>query len=535
MRRTLILLASLAIMLLGMWGSAVIFLDEDRLKSIVTTHLSEQTGRKLEIRGSLSVRFFPGLRVHAEDVVVSGPEGFDGPDLLETEQLTMSVRLLPLIRGNFSPGEVSVRNATLHLTTNRQGQSTVDGLLSSPDHPVERGVRLLSTRQMRLEDVRVVISDMVTERVDSLQIDYVELDRFAFDEALEFRFRGNLGEPPLFSSLEVEGLLLVPSTRQRPMRLANMRLSGRLIDGGQPVQLLGHLSMSSLPPLQLYLHDGRMDIAGQTFDIEAGYDAAADSVLRLAVHGEGLAWPLAGVMPGESEHASIAYLRGLDTDIAVTTDQARLHGLEIEQFVLRMSSREGVVTVHELQGLAPGAVISGHGHWDLLVDPVEGELELELAIDELGHLLEGLDVPADLSGSGHAMMAVKRSPLSSGDSALATGKFEIWGGRWAGPFFGHEPVADESSSVNSLENDSLAFNRLAGSFRWMPDAFDVPEFSLGSPEGEVFGWLSVARSDYAIAGLLTRVADGQEIVVAGQLDHPIWSGTQAQETGDGEP
>ncbi len=508
MGRSLILLASLAIMLLGIWGSAVIYLDEQRLKSMVSAHLAEQTGRKLEIRGSLSVRLFPGLRIHAEDLVVSGPDGFDGPDLLEADYLEMSVRLLPLIRGSLSPGEVSIRGATLHLTTNQAGESTIDGLLSSPEHPVERGARLLSTRQLRLEDVQVVVADLTTERVDSVLIDFVELDRFAFDEPLEFRFRGDLGEPPLFSELEVQGLLLVPSTRQRSMRLANMRVTGTLVDGGHQLSLLGHLSVSSLPPLQLHLQDGRLELAGQNLDFEAAYDAGADGVLHLAARGDSLLWPLPGAVQTDREHTMLHYLRGLDTDVVVRSAQARIHGLAIEQFALGMSSRDGVVNVDALQGLAPGAVLAGEGYWDLRIDPVEGELEIELAIDDVERLLGGFGMPGVLSGSGQAVLVTQRSPLGSGNDLVATGQFEIWDGSWW----------TDPENLQSLE-----FNRLSGNFRWLRDAFDVSDIHLSGPDGEVIGWLSVALPEQAVAGLLTQVADGREIIIEGYLDRARWS------------
>ncbi|MCH8478697.1 MAG: hypothetical protein LAT56_12240 [Wenzhouxiangella sp.] len=78
MRNTFIVVAAAAIMMLGILGSGIIFLDEQRLKSLVAQHVENQTGRRLEIRGPLRVRLFPGLRISAEQVLMLPPEGFDG-------------------------------------------------------------------------------------------------------------------------------------------------------------------------------------------------------------------------------------------------------------------------------------------------------------------------------------------------------------------------------------------------------------------------------------------------------------------------
>lgn len=507
MRRTVILLASLSIMLLGVWGSAVIYLDEERLKSIVTSHLSEQMGRKLEIRGSLSVRFFPGLRLHAEDIVVSGPEGFDGPDLVQAEQLAMSIRLLPLIRGNFSPGEVNLIGATVNLATNEAGQSNVNGLLPSATETAARSARLLSTREVRLEDVRIVVSDQMSDQMESLRIDFIELERFAFDQPLDFRFRGNLGEPQLFSDLDLEGMLVIPSTRDRPVRLANMRLGGHLIEGGYPLELKGHVSILPITPFQLQLQDARLDLAGLSFDLEFGYDESTDSVFKLAMRGDRFHWPLPGAVKTTGEHTAMSYLRALDMDLVLAASQARIHGFALEDFAMQMSSRNAMLEVPVFQGLAPGAVVSARGQRNLNDASTAGSFEVELAIDQAGSLLASIGLPPVISGIGLAELHLVRSPLRTAESPLAVGQFELWEGQW-------QDRADDAGSLD--------FDRLTGSFRWMPDAVDVHEMRMQDGDSEKSGWLSLSLADHGIAGQMTRTPGSQEITLSGHLDRPLW-------------
>ncbi|MDZ7789592.1 MAG: AsmA family protein [Xanthomonadales bacterium] len=105
MRRTIILAAALSIILLGLWGTAVIYFDEDRLKAIVSDRLSEQIGRRVEIVGRLRFSLFPSARIEAGGVIVQGPPGVPGAATLRADRVELALRLAPLLRGELSPGE----------------------------------------------------------------------------------------------------------------------------------------------------------------------------------------------------------------------------------------------------------------------------------------------------------------------------------------------------------------------------------------------------------------------------------------------
>lgn len=501
MRRSLILLASLAIIFLGLWGSAVIYLDEERLKSIVSSHLSAQSGRKVEIRGSLSLRLMPRPRIHAEDVVVAAPDGFDGPRFLNADELSMSVRLLPLIRGSLTPREVRLSGATVNLYTDEMGRSSVDGLVRSPDAEIRRGAELLSTREMRLEDIRVVINDMNVGRSRAVHIDLVEFDRFAFDEALEFRFRGNLGDPPLLSMMEVEGLLMVPSTRERPVRLSNMRLSGNLAGSGLPVQLFGHVSMSSAPLFELELGDGRLQVGGEQVSIEGSYIGRERGYLQLLAHTDHLAIGDGAIGAGLLEEQLLPLVRGIDADIEARVGELQVQGVNIEGVSFHLAGRDGQLLVEALAGMMPGGVLSGQGGWELLQEPVEGGLDMELSVDDAGTLLAAFGLPPVLEGTGQVRWTWLRSPPQTGAGRLAEGQFELWDGSW---------MMDS--------DDRVGFDRIAGNFMYSPGVFDVPELGLTLPGGELLGWLSVALEAGSIGGRLVRLEDGREIGLAGSID-----------------
>ena len=128
MRKLLILLAAILVFVLGLWGTAVLYFDEARLKQIAIEQVRAQTGRELRIDGPLSLSFLPRISLVANDVSLSGPQDFDGPDLFQADQLRLAVELWPLIRGEVETGDIALRNARLTVHTDRAGRTSLDGL-----------------------------------------------------------------------------------------------------------------------------------------------------------------------------------------------------------------------------------------------------------------------------------------------------------------------------------------------------------------------------------------------------------------------
>ncbi len=514
MRRSLILLASVAIIVLGLWGSAVIFLDEKRLNSLVTAHLSAQSGRKVEIHGSLSLRLFPRPHIHAENVVMAPPEGFDAPSLVNADAVGMSLRLLPLIRGKVTPHEVRVSGATVNLYTDEIGRSSVDGLVRSPDSGMRTGAELLATRTMQLEDIRVVINDVGLGQRRSIDIERVEFDRFAFDEPLEFRFRGNLGDPPMFSVMDVTGLLLVPSTRERAVRLSSMHLTGTLAGSELPLELLGHLSMSSVPHFRLELADGQLGVGEQQLALAGIYTGGEPGYLEMVADAQRLALEREAVGAGLLDEQILPLLRGIDSDIQVRVGELELAGTGMQSLRLRLSGRGGFLALDELVGVMPGAVVSGQGGWQLDQAPVEGGVDMELAVDDAGKLLTALGEAPVLEGIGQVQWRWLQSPTPTGAGRLAEGRFELIDGRW-----------------NKGRDEWIGFERMVGNFLVSPGVFDVPELDLVTDDGELLGWLSVSLDSDEIGGRLIRTDDGREISLSGDIDQPELSESLVPERG----
>lgn len=84
------------------------FWDWNREKGRMAALVKEHTGRDLEIAGDVSLRLLPTPAFAAEQVTFANLEGGSDPAMLRLEELTISIALLPLLRG-----EVLIESVTL--------------------------------------------------------------------------------------------------------------------------------------------------------------------------------------------------------------------------------------------------------------------------------------------------------------------------------------------------------------------------------------------------------------------------------------
>ncbi|QOC23401.1 AsmA family protein [Wenzhouxiangella sp. AB-CW3] len=519
MRRTLIFLAGSLIIVMGLWGTAVLYLDEARLQRLLSSHFSEQSGRHVEIRGSVSLQLFPGIRIDARDVIVSGPPGQDGPALMNAEQMSVAVRMWPLLRGQVQPSEVSVTGAAVNLYRDERGRATFDGLLGraeSADNGAAASPNGIpagaAMPRMRLEDVRVDVSGFGLGPSGHLQIENVVVQDFALDRTVEFHFEGNVGDPALFSSMIVDGLLHVPSSREQPIRLGNMRLRGALADSGEPLVLLGQMSVDSRPAFGWQLDDGRLELSEQALGLQASYMGGERGQMRVQGESEMLSMPAdpLGIPPVSDQ--LVPLLRGMDLELALNVEHLEVGGLSASEVLLELGVEDGVAELSQLAALLPGGVLAGNGRWDLMADPAAGRLDLSLVADDLAESLPALGLPGLVSGSGQIeWRALERparlTPVSSGE-----GRFEFWEGRW---------VLDDG--------EEFEFERMAGTFLKSPGRLDVPELELRSAAGELTGLVSLQLDEGELVGHLVPEGEGQEIALSGQ-----WRSASAESDGDGQ-
>lgn len=498
MRRTIILAAALGIILLGLWGTVVILLDESRLKGLVAERLSEQTGRRVEIVGALRISFFPRPSIEAERIVVGAPEPMDGPDLLSVESMSFSVRLLPLIRGDIVPGQVRLKGATVSLHTDSEGRSTTDGLAR-----VATDANLLSGRAFRLEDVRIVISDASMRRIDTIDINLIDLDRFALDRTAAFRFRGAIGDPALIDDFRVDGLLHVPSRSGAPVQLREMRMHGRLPAFDFDATLSGQMAISRGAPLRLGLSEGVLEAAGHSWSVAGDYRGGERPRLHLGVSGQRLDWPrLTAALPATGRPdlgGLLAAAAGMGLHGQFQFAQVDTGSLPLADARLDLQSEAAGLRLG-FAAAFPGGLVEAGG---VVTGEAVESIPVDLSLADTVRLLEALSLPPVIDASGEASLILHWSVTEQAEAALE-GPFQLWNGRWR--------VSDAHAGEMAL-----AFDEMAGRFRLHGGHLDLPALSLTGEDLDAFGWAAIELASGALGGQLDMADGSRRLNLSGTL------------------
>ncbi|AKS42625.1 AsmA family protein [Wenzhouxiangella marina] len=500
MRNRIAISAALLIILLGLYGTGAILLDEARLKRLVAQHIEGDTGRRIEIRGDLRLRLFPGLRLEAEQVELSGPRERSGPALLEAELMEMQVRLLPLLRGEMDAREVRLKGAAINLHASSDGSSTLTGLLTG-DSGSETRMGWLSG-PIEADDVLIRLSDDLGERADSLEIEHVALEGFAPGEPMQFQFRGNVGQPPLFDELEVVGLL-------RPLdggrfRLQDMHLEGSLENGHFLINMVGELDVRPGPPLSVSLEGGLLRINEHAFDASIQYTAFDRPYVNARLSSAFVDLDVARIpalLAGEDGHREaskvIEAARGMDFDLEVRADQVAQLGLVMRDLALQAQGRDQQLRVDELSAAVPGGQLTALGVFDLSDGDVASRLGFRVDADRLDELARAVPLDWLPGGSGALSMSLSTQRDAGILQTEGEGAIELWAGEWA-------PL-EHLLPRGLVPTPGPGFDFFSARVELLQDRVRLQEFQMVREDLVVQGGLEIALPDRSLSGRLDLI------------------------------
>jgi len=517
MRNAIMITASLLIILLGLYGSSVLLLNEDRLKSLLAEHIERDSGRRIVIRGDLRIRLFPGLRLEAEGIEISGPRSYDGPALLEAEYMAMNLRLLPMIRGDVQASQVRLRGASLNLHSDPEGISSLDGLLGS--EAGGEGGQSWIDGPVQVDEVLVNLSDSLGTRAEQFSVDQIELDGFAVGQPVQFRFQGNVGDPPLFDGLEVDALML-PQAGGR-FRLANMRLVGSMEQGHFDVEILGNLDVLPGPPLSVSLDAGQLRINEHEFSSAIEYTAFERPYFNIRLDSEMIDLDVArlpallGAQLGpQGDSSVIAGLQAMDFDLEARIGQVAQAGLILNDLEMAAQSRDQRLTVDRLTAELPGGYMSALGVLTMNEAGWNSELGLRIDGDDFQRL--GASIPTAMmpGGSGALSLALVINQSSGQTRVAGQGAVELWNGEW--------PLVAELIPGIWREPDSDKFEFLSTPIEISEGRVELPEFQLVNERLVLQGQLDLAWPPGPLSGSLdvTRSFDYLQVDISGSLTAP---------------
>jgi hypothetical protein len=100
-----------------------------RLRWRISQSMSRQLARTVEI-GSVQLRFLPRPGFDLQDLIIHDDPAFGAEPILRSPEVTASVRVGALIRGHIEIARLSLSDASLNLTRDRQGKWNLNDLIA---------------------------------------------------------------------------------------------------------------------------------------------------------------------------------------------------------------------------------------------------------------------------------------------------------------------------------------------------------------------------------------------------------------------
>lgn len=485
-------------MVLGFAASLLIFGDQDRLKQLLIGQVALQTGRQMSIDGEVSLRLFPRIRIEADQIRLSGPTAFQGPELLSSDRLVAELRLLPLIQGRLETRELEFSGTRLNLAMDADGLHSLGGLMRRPGREGAPG--MIASGPLRLEDVAIEIGGLFVGGPSQIQVDQIELDGLVFDRSLNLRFQGALGRPPLISDVRLDGVLFVPAATGQ-FRLADLRLVGRHANAGQPFELTGGLSFTAVPPLAMQLDQARLRVNRQELALHGRYEQGPRPYFALSAAAETLDLPAfaAILAPGSSAHWSSWLVNAVlehDFEMDLEVELLSWGGWRLPGVRMSVSAADGSARGQMASATLPGALLEADGSVETGTDEAKIIALARLEVDDLAALLGSIGSDLVAAGAG----AVRIMPLAfDGSDALAEAEFEFFDGRI--------PALAELRQLAGLEVHDR-FDQVHGRLQFLPDAIVIPTMVLRDQHRELQIQAVWLRRSGRLQGTVTLLDSG---------------------------
>lgn len=120
----------IAIGLVTLVGAGIAFLaiapPVDFIRDQLVSQVKQQTGRDLRINGKAGLSFYPSLGFSMDNVSLSPPPGMEGPPFARMNNLTVQVKLLPLLSRNVSVERFVLSQPVFDFRVDKSGRKTWD-------------------------------------------------------------------------------------------------------------------------------------------------------------------------------------------------------------------------------------------------------------------------------------------------------------------------------------------------------------------------------------------------------------------------
>lgn len=162
---TVITLLSAALILLLIALILIKTFDSNLFKNAAEDFVYRETGRHLKIGGDISISFKPFLLINIRNIMFENASGFSPENMLEIDNLTVGLRLLPLIKRNVEINGISADGLRMTYSIGPDGTSNIDDIKQFITQNKDRNdakpeKKERSAFQVNLEDTTIRTLDM---------------------------------------------------------------------------------------------------------------------------------------------------------------------------------------------------------------------------------------------------------------------------------------------------------------------------------------------------------------------------------------
>ncbi len=108
-----------------------VFFDPNDHKPRIQSLASEAIGREVVLQGPIEWSVFPWIAINLNDVSIANAKGFKGDYLAEVEDVSVRVKLLPLLKKEIKVGQVELKQPKINLQVTQSGQTNWQSVLDT--------------------------------------------------------------------------------------------------------------------------------------------------------------------------------------------------------------------------------------------------------------------------------------------------------------------------------------------------------------------------------------------------------------------
>lgn len=220
---------------------AINVVDPNDYKQQIQDQVKTKINRDLVIAGDLSWSLYPLLGFQSGKVTLLNSPDFEEKTLLNVEDATISINVIPLFSGQFEIGEIVLNGVEFNLITNKDGASNLDNLQAESTETTEAETTKQETPTeeessqeidlsqfvlsgITLTNAQLQIIDHQTNENQKIAIKSMVLSEFAFDKKSHFSLTSSFKNEQVDADIALEADIFIDST------LNNIELTGLTIE-----------------------------------------------------------------------------------------------------------------------------------------------------------------------------------------------------------------------------------------------------------------------------------------------------------------